>query len=144
LISTTLVNPITCNIPQPTQDGGKSGSTTVAILPTSETTRRSLSVEVKIKKLNQFGLTTSTRENIHHNSGRSFILITWVMKLIRLRDWIKTSALESMKNSIWDPNFQCKELSNVLELITLSSRNGIRTERPSNGNSTQLPRLSTT
>jgi hypothetical protein len=39
LISTTLVNPTTCNTPQPTQDGGKSGSTTEATSATSETTR---------------------------------------------------------------------------------------------------------
>jgi hypothetical protein len=90
LISTTPVNPTTCNTHQPTQDGGKSSSTTVATLPMSETTRRSPSQEVKILKLNQFGYTTSTEEVIQPKFGRLSIPIIWVKKLIKPRVLIKT------------------------------------------------------
>jgi hypothetical protein len=86
LKSTTLVNPITCNTIQPTQDGGKSGSTTVATLPMSETARESLSQEAQMLKLNQFGLTKSTEEDIQPKSGRLSTLTRWVMKLIKRRD----------------------------------------------------------
>jgi hypothetical protein len=43
-------------------------------------------------KLNQFGYTTSTREDIHHKSGRLSTLIRWAMKLIKPRVLIKISA----------------------------------------------------
>jgi hypothetical protein len=74
-ISTTLVNPTTCNTHQPTQDGGKSGSTTAATLLTSEMERKSLSQEVLIRKLKKFGLSTSTEEDIQLRFGRFTILI---------------------------------------------------------------------
>jgi hypothetical protein len=69
LIFTTLVNPTTCNTHQLAQDGGKSGSTTVATLLTSVTERRSLFQEVKMLKLNQFGPSTSTEEDIQLRFG---------------------------------------------------------------------------
>jgi hypothetical protein len=69
LTSTTLVNPTTCNTHQLALDGGKSGSTTAATLLTSEMERKSLSQEVLIRKPNQFGLSTSTEEDIQLRFG---------------------------------------------------------------------------
>jgi hypothetical protein len=45
-----------------------------------------------MKKLNQFGYTTSTEEDIHHKSGRLSILIIWVRRLIKPRVLILTSV----------------------------------------------------
>jgi hypothetical protein len=89
LMSTTLVNPTTCNTHQPTQDGGRSGSTTVLTLATLETERRSPSQEVLIKKLNQFGPSTSIEEDIQLSFGRSSTPTTWEMKLTKPRVLIK-------------------------------------------------------
>jgi hypothetical protein len=96
---------------------------------------------VLIKKLNQFGLTTSIREDIHHKSGELSILIRLLLKQ---RAEINTTASEETKNSILDPSSQCKELSNVLVLIMPLSRDGIITERPRDGSSTQSLRQSET
>jgi hypothetical protein len=94
LMSTTLVNPTTCNTHLPTQDGGKSSSTTVAILPMSEMERRSPFQEVLIKKLNQFGYSTGIEEDIQLSFGRLYTLITWETKPIKPRELIKTLALK--------------------------------------------------
>jgi len=91
-------------------------------------------------KLNQFGYITSTRVDIHHKSGRLCTQIKWVMKHIKPVVLIRTSVSKLILNSILDQECQCKELSNVLELIMPSSRDGSTTELPKGGSLTQSPR----
>jgi hypothetical protein len=108
LISTTQVNLITCNTLQPTQDGGKSGSTTELISAMSEMERKSPFQEVKMLKLNQFGPSTSIEENIQLSFGRLSTPITWVMKPIKPRVLTKISDSKLTKSSTSDQNANAK------------------------------------
>jgi hypothetical protein len=139
--STTPVNPITCNTTLLHQDGGKCSSIRADILKTFKTRKLLLFQEERILKLNQFGYGTDTKEEIQLRFGRSFTPIKWEMKLTRRRvQSTPTSASRLTKHSSSDHIFQCKELLNVLVPVILPSRNGIRTEEPKNGDSTQYLR----
>jgi hypothetical protein len=141
LISTTLVNPTTCNTIPPPQDGGKCSSIRTDTSPISRMVRWSPSRIERMKKLNQFGYRIDTRVEIQPKYGRSSIFTNWELMSIKRKELINTLASESMSYSTSDLNFQCKELLNVLVQAILLSKNGQRIERLSNSNSTQSPRL---
>jgi hypothetical protein len=143
--SITPVNPTTCNTTLPHQDGGKCSSSRTDTSPTSRMVRRSPFPEVKMKKLNQFGYTTSTKEDIHLRFGELSTPTRWEKTLTkRLEKLIHSLDSWSIHNSTSDQSSQCKELLNVLVQAILLLRNGTRIEKPRNGDSTLYPRLSRT
>jgi hypothetical protein len=112
--------------------------------PISKTKRLFQSRTERMKKLNQFGLSTDLVEDIHPKDGELPTLISsLVLMLIERRvNRAKDSASLSENHSISDPSFLCRESLNVLEPVTLPSRNGLKAERHNNSDSTQSPRLS--
>jgi len=143
-ISTTQEKETICNTTLPHQDGGKCSSTSMVTSPISKTKRLFQSRTERMKKLNQFGLSTDLVEDIHPKDGELPTLISsLVLMLIERRvNRAKDSASLSENHSISDPSFLCRESLNVLEPVTLPSRNGLMAEKHNNSDSTQSPRLS--
>jgi len=81
--STTPVNPTTCNTTAPHQDGGKCSSSKTDTSLTSAMVRRSPFPEAKMKKPNQFGYGTNTREDIHLKFGESSTPTRWEKMLTK-------------------------------------------------------------
>jgi hypothetical protein len=119
--STTPVNPTTCNTTAPHQDGGKCSSTRTDTSPTTRMVRRSPFPEAKMKKPNQFGYGTNTREDTHLRFGELFTFTNKaIMSILRRVREIHSLASLSENYSSSDQDSQCRELLNVSVQVTLA------------------------